>query len=297
LKAVRQIYNIFLLSKSSANQQIAQGTLTQMVGTVFERVKTRIRTKEARTSMSNLHIEKETENSSDAALENGSIAVDGASSVNGGAEGSLEDASGPTLDEMGKHDGGEKLTLQSFENRKSFDDTRITDNAPTMVTQLKQSPKSPDSLAGSNPPDINTEDGEDAEDAEDEVFIRDAYLVFRSFCNLSTKVMPSDQLHDLKSHSMRSKLISLHIIHTLLSNNILVFTSPLCTIRNSKSNEPTGFLQAIKFYLCLSVTRNGASSQDRVFEVTCEIFWLMLKHMRGPFKVSQMGPFECIIAN
>ena len=36
LKAVRQVYNVFLLSRSTANQQIAQGTLTQMVGTVFE---------------------------------------------------------------------------------------------------------------------------------------------------------------------------------------------------------------------------------------------------------------------
>ena len=85
---------------------------------------------------------------------------------------------------------------------------------------------------------------------------------------------------------MRSKLISLHLIQTLINNNILVFVSPLCTITNSKSNEPTGFLQAVKFYLCLSITRNGASSVDRVFEVCCEIFWLMLKYMRAPFKAS-----------
>ncbi len=84
---------------------------------------------------------------------------------------------------------------------------------------------------------------------------------------------------------MRSKLISLHLIHMLLNNNITVFASPLCTITNTKSNEPTSFLQAIKFYLCLSITRNGASSVDRVFEVCCEIFWLMFKYMRAPFKV------------
>ncbi len=84
---------------------------------------------------------------------------------------------------------------------------------------------------------------------------------------------------------MRSKLISLHLIHTLLNNNMSVFTSPLCTITNTKNNEPTSFLQAIKFYLCLSITRNGASSIDRVFDVSSEIFWLMLKYMRAPFKV------------
>ena len=42
LKSVRQTYNIFLLSRHSASQQIAQGSLTQMVGTVFERVKARL---------------------------------------------------------------------------------------------------------------------------------------------------------------------------------------------------------------------------------------------------------------
>src|SRR6478735_2178849 len=54
LKAVRQVYNVFLLSRSTANQQVAQGTLTQMVGTVFERVKTRLHMKEARLNLEHL---------------------------------------------------------------------------------------------------------------------------------------------------------------------------------------------------------------------------------------------------
>ena len=91
----------------------------------------------------------------------------------------------------------------------------------------------------------------------------------------------------MRGQPMRSKLVSLHLIHTLLNNNIAVFTSPLCTITSSKSNEPTTFLQAIKFYLCLSITRNGASSVDRIFDICCEIFWLMLKYMRPSFKVGQ----------
>ncbi|GMF00962.1 unnamed protein product [[Candida] boidinii] len=39
LQAVRQIYNIFLLSLSASNQGIAQATLTQIVNVVFEKVK------------------------------------------------------------------------------------------------------------------------------------------------------------------------------------------------------------------------------------------------------------------
>ncbi|KAL2066343.1 hypothetical protein VTL71DRAFT_2414 [Oculimacula yallundae] len=273
LKAVRQVYNVFLLSKSSANQQVAQGTLTQMVGTVFERVKTRIHMKEARLNLGKL--EKNGGNTS-------SFTVDASPDANGDTE--VEEAVEESVaSEVQSDNDGPKLTLKDLEHRKSFDDSQMGDGS-TMVTQLKNPQPSPRYAEGETPPESTIDEGMDSEDSEDEVYIRDAYLVFRSFCNLSTKVLPPDQLYDLKGQAMRSKLISLHLIHTLLNNNLLVFTSPLCTITNSKSNEPTGFLQAIKFYLCLSITRNGASSVDRVFEVCCEIFWLMLKFMRAPFK-------------
>ena len=175
--------------------------------------------------------------------------------------------------------------MKDLEHRKSFDDSNLGDG-PTMVTRLAPAKKdeTETSVSGQSVTDYSTHDDGDALDAEDEVYIRDAYLVFRSFCNLSTKVLAPDQLYDLRGQPMRSKLISLHLIHTVLNNNITVFTSPLCTIKSSKSNEPTSFLQAVKFYLCLSITRNGASAVDRIFDVCCEIFWLMLKYMRPSFK-------------
>jgi brefeldin A-inhibited guanine nucleotide-exchange protein len=283
LKAVRQVYNVFLLSKNSANQQVAQGTLTQMVGTVFERVKTRIHMKEARNNLSKLG--KETANTSSYTVNASDPAAESSDNVE--LDSTAEIGSETTGSEYSQARPEEpKLTLKDLEHRKSFDDSNMGDG-PTMVTQLKPSKTH---RYDQTTMESNAEEGPDADEAEDEVYIRDAYLVFRSFCNLSTKILPPDQLFDLKGQAMRSKLISLHLIHTLINNNVLVFTSPLCTIMNSKSNEPTGFLQAVKFYLCLSITRNGASSVDRVFEVCCEIFWLMLKFMRAPFKASLVVP-------
>jgi brefeldin A-inhibited guanine nucleotide-exchange protein len=219
--------------------------------------------------------------------------VDASDSIND-ASGSNEEESivESASSEVTSTEDGPKLTLKDLEHRKSFDDSQMGEG-PTMVTQVKAAQSSsPRSFSGTTPIEPSIEDGMDSDDTEDEVYIRDAYLVFRSFCNLSTKVLPPEQLYDLKGQAMRSKLISLHLIHTLLNNNILVFTSPLCTITNSKSNEQTGFLQAVKFYLCLSITRNGASSADKVFEVCCEIFWLMLKFMRAPFKVYKPPSFH-----
>jgi len=279
LKAVRQVYNVFLLSRNTANQQVAQGTLTQMVGTVFERVKTRLHMKEARASLSKLR--HGASNTTFDPLESA-----GGAGADGDGDDTPDEASVTTPSEPGREGGG-KLTLKDLEHRKSFDDSNIGDG-PTMVTKLKPAPKTARSVSEQSVPDSPREESAESLDAEDEVYIRDAYLVFRSFCNLSTKVLSPDQLYDLRGQPMRSKLISLHLIHTLLHNNMTVFTSPLCTITNTKSNEPTSFLQAIKFYLCLSITRNGASSVDRVFEVCCDIFWLMWKFMRGSFKVGML---------
>ncbi len=287
LKAVRQVYNVFLLSRSTENQQAAQGTLTQMVGMVFERVKTRLHMKEARVNLGKLK-----HGSSSVTFDHPDAVANENGVGRGDSEGLPEDTNADDGSEVGPPQttaGGPRLTLKDLEHRKSFDDSNLGD-VPTVVTQVKAARKPARSISEqttqSDAAPTEVEDTTESVDAEDEVYIRDAYLVFRSFCNLSTKLLPPDQLYDHRGQHMRSKMISLHLTRTLLNNHIAVFTSPLCTITNTKSNEPTTFLQAIKFYLCLTITRNGASSVDRVFEVCCEIFWLMLKFMRAPFKVS-----------
>ena len=286
LKAVRQVYNIFLLSKSNTNQQVAQGTLTQMVGTVFERVIARLSMKEARLNLAKISSEKGTVNGSTVEL-NGSISVLGSGEGDTSLEpdGSSEAASTLDLDQPVPKEPGERLTLKSLENAKSFDDRRIGDNAPTMVTPAKPTPKRAASgQASANGDEEHGRPESPDQDEEDEIFVKDAFLVFRSMCRLSHKELPPDQQQEIHSTNMRSKMISLAIIRTTLNNNMAVFTSPLCTIRGT-NNEPTSFGQAINQYLRLSVSRNGASSVRRVFEITTEIFWLMLKDMRVGLKV------------
>ncbi len=291
LKAVRQVYNIFLLSKSNANQQVAQGTLTQMVGTVFERVTARLAMKETRVHMSRLASEKGTANGSQVDV-TGSNSTIGTNEPDGGAEadGMSETSSAFFSDRPARKEPGEKLTLQSFETVKIFDDARIGDNAPTMVTQAKPVQGTVRTFSG-QPIAFSNGEGDHGsreisdEDEEDEIFIKDAYLVFRSMCRLSIKQLQPDQQQDIKSSNMRSKLISLAIIRMLLNNNMAVFTSPHVTIRGSTNNEPTSFGQAITQYLRLSLSKNGASSVRQVFETCCEIFWLMLKDMRIMLKV------------
>lgn len=266
LKAVRQTYNIFLLSRDSANQQTAQGTLTQMVHTVFERVKVRIAIKETRAA--------NRKNCSSTAL---SINISGNSGSVDSYSMNLRDGPDAAALLSDAPSGQEKITLQSFENRKSFDDERIIDAASTTLnhTQRKQPRLSLDT---------GSDSAEAAQEDEDEVYIKDAFLVFRAMCKLSIKTLPPEQIADLKSHGMRSKLLSLHLIHVILLHHIQVFVNPLSTIRSSSGVEPTVFVHAVKQYMCLSLSRNAASAVGNVFDVCCEIFWLMISTMRVMLK-------------
>jgi brefeldin A-inhibited guanine nucleotide-exchange protein len=238
-----------------------------MVSTVFDRVRIRLDLKELRTR----EVEKTASNSLDApASDQGQLSETASVSV------SVADQS--VSDQPVTKEPGEKLTLQSFESPKEV--TSVNDNAPTMVTRAKRS--NTRSLSGI--PEERDDDSS-AEDEVDEIYVKDAFLVFRALCKLSHKVLSHDQQQDIKSQNMRSKLLSLHLVHYLINNHTNTFTSPLAAIKNSSTSpDAMTLLQAIRPHLCLSLSRNGASSVPHVFKVCCEIFWLMIKHMRVMMK-------------
>ncbi|KAJ5722760.1 hypothetical protein N7488_000795 [Penicillium malachiteum] len=275
LKAVRQIYNIFIYSKSSQNQQIAQGSLTQMVSTVFDRVRIRLDLKELRTR----EVDRSGSTLDASASDQGQLSEVASVSVADQADPS--DPSEQSDQPVTKEPTAEKLTLQSFESPKEV--SGVNDNAPTTVTRARGTRgSSARSLSGI--PEDREDDGS-AEDEIDEVYVKDSFLVFRALCKLSHKVLGHDQQQDLKSQNMRSKLLSLHLIHYLINNHTATFTSPLAAIKNNSTNpDAMTLLQAVRPHLCLSLSRNGSSSVPHVFKVCCEIFWLMLAYMRVMMK-------------
>uniref|UniRef100_A0A4W5PNF3 SEC7 domain-containing protein n=1 Tax=Hucho hucho TaxID=62062 RepID=A0A4W5PNF3_9TELE len=101
---------------------------------------------------------------------------------------------------------------------------------------------------------------------------KDAFLVFRSLCKLSMKPL-SDGPPDPKSHELRSKVLSLQLLLSILQNAGPIF----------KTNEM--FINAIKQYLCVALSKNGASSVPEVFELSLSIFLTLLSHFKTHLKM------------
>ncbi|KAK9241341.1 hypothetical protein V1525DRAFT_351858 [Lipomyces kononenkoae] len=252
LKAIRQTYNIFILSRSNANQAIAQATLTQMVNVVFDRVKRRIKTETIAEEDSDVIEIPVQPTFNDRELpegnENSDQAID-TDEKKDAAESATAGEEDKSVDQTQT-----KITLESFENKKSFDEERIPDTA-------NSGPRN-----------------------EGELFVRDAFLVFRAMCKLSVKAIDATDRPDMRSHAMRSKLLSLHLVYTILSTHMRVFASPEVIIRSSASSEETVFIHAVRQYLCLCLSRNAASPIPPIFEVSCDIFWLILLNLRSQMK-------------
>ncbi|EPQ27561.1 uncharacterized protein PFL1_04699 [Pseudozyma flocculosa PF-1] len=263
LKAVRTVYNIFLMSKSPANQAIAQGSLTQMVHHVFARVpRSGSGTAPAAGSNGNGHGStssvpggmSSTDSSTDvAAGKADGHRADGAGHDHQGAQ--TEQAESTTDTTADGQASEEKITLQTLETRKSFEGASERDTGASLAYMSTA-----------------------------ELFVKDAFLVMRALCKLTMKPLGAESERDLKSHAMRSKLLSLHLILTIIKSHMAMFTDPSVIIHSASTGEQTPFVQAVKQYLCLSLSRNAVSSVNQVFEISCEIFWLVLDGMRTKLK-------------
>jgi len=103
------------------------------------------------------------------------------------------------------------------------------------------------------------------------IYQKDAFLIFRSLCKLSMKPLP-DGPPDPKSHELRSKILSLQLILSVVQNAGPVF----------RSNEM--FISAVKQYLCVALSKNGVSNVCEVFELSLAIFLSLLMKFKTHLK-------------
>ncbi|KAK0453821.1 hypothetical protein EV421DRAFT_1766756 [Armillaria borealis] len=263
LKAVRTVYNIFLLSTDPVNQMVAQGGLTQMTHHVFTRCKIGTLRDSGNFASSS------SQGSVSSFSRRASLA--GATLINGGSErGSF---AGPP-----ESNSSASLPLQQ-PSINGDDATPATNGNDDLEGGTSNGVEGPHM-------DVLPEDEHHlhSEMTLNDLFIKDAFLVFRALCKLTMKPLNTESERDLKSHAMRSKLLSLHLVLTVLNSHMALFVDPASIIYSNTSNDATSFVQAVNQYICLSLSRNAVSPVPQVFDLSVEIFWRVLSGMRTKLK-------------
>ncbi|EKM59125.1 uncharacterized protein PHACADRAFT_113382 [Phanerochaete carnosa HHB-10118-sp] len=286
LKAVRTVYNVFLLSVDPINQTVAQGGLTQMVNHVFARCKLEPRALSRRASSGTLASRTES-------VKRRSLALNSPLRLST----PLSPPASVDADNHAMHEIPEPAPPYANENIARAEPAAHTPRSEGVelpanghAEEVPETPNKPSQhqqeISESATIEAIDEEHEafSVEMSTNDLFIKDAFLVFRALCKLTMKPLNPESERDLKSHAMRSKLLSLHLVLTILNNHMPLVVSPDTIIYSSSSNDSTTFVQAITQYLCLCLSRNAVSPVAQVFEASVEIFWRVISGMRTKLK-------------
>ena len=259
LLAIKTAYNIALASKSMVNQATARATLTQTVNFLFAKMETeaiendfvpvdelkRVASRESNRSELNIHSDKSNDDSSNSKEEE----------KNSEERKSEKTAEQTELDEsaVADQESDQKTDMSSQEVAES-----IFKNIMTQVLdKIDPPPKFPD------------KNGFQSECQ------KDCFIVLRSLCKLSQKAIDGAEASsgpnstvDLKSHELRSKVLSLQLIKSALQQAGPVFKTH------------TAFLRAVQEFLCIAMSRNGLSPVQEVFELSVAIILHLIHDFR-----------------
>lgn len=261
LLTVRTCYNIYLGSKNLVNQTTAKATLTQMLNVIFSRMEAQVALQHQQ------HLEDLA-----AASDTCSDANDTYRSVTPN-EGDVEANVAILVNELVTRVAvqEENASLSTMANGLSSPiDLAHAGRIPSSDS-LETTDSSATTLE-SNPLTFN------------HVTQKDAYLVFRALCKLSMKPIPEGQ-PDPKSHELRSKVLSLQLILSILQNSGPAFQSSDL------------FAVAIKQYLCVALSKNGVSNVGEVFEISLAIFLALLLNFKTHLKMQIEVFFKEIFLN
>uniref|UniRef100_A0A663MV91 ADP ribosylation factor guanine nucleotide exchange factor 1 n=1 Tax=Athene cunicularia TaxID=194338 RepID=A0A663MV91_ATHCN len=281
LQAVRTCYNIYLASKNLINQTTAKATLTQMLNVIFARMENQAlqeakqMEKERHRQQHHLqqspvsHHEPESPQLRHIPTQTDQLSKEHEREL----DHSTNDVDKNLQEDIEAENGSD---ISSAENEQTEADQATAAESNQCVFLFHGGREKVCKKKGlrifwfSTLP--NLESGPTPGAKFSHILQKDAFLVFRSLCKLSMKPL-SDGPPDPKSHELRSKILSLQLLLSILQNAGPVF----------RTNEM--FINAIKQYLCVALSKNGVSSVPEVFELSLSIFLTLLSNFKTHLKM------------
>lgn len=275
LLAVRTSYNIYLMSRSPVNQTTAKASLTQMLNVVFQRMESNSQ----HITVSPIIVKD--------VIDPGPApgSVDPSTVQTFLNKVVAETLFAPSLDDLRQSVAGafdRKHDLEGMDTSTDSDQEHIEWRkseaiAVSSVKPPEQQPIAPIVETGPSRPPERTASAES--DIRSSVLQKDAYLVFRALCKLST----TSENTALDQAAIRGKVLALELIKILLENSGPVF------------HGSEKFISALKDNLCLSMLKNCSSSIQEVLSLTCSIFLTLLTKFRRSLKAEIAVFFPMVV--
>nr|XP_034978039.1 brefeldin A-inhibited guanine nucleotide-exchange protein 2 isoform X3 [Zootoca vivipara] len=327
LQTVRTCYNIYLASKNLINQTTAKATLTQMLNVIFTRMENQAiqegrdleKSNQQKPQSPMIHsasgspkfgrlkysqhgsrpstpVKTDLTNGEPERKENGdqkpedslTPSVLGKKTSCIGADLACKEIVKGILEDVVTSAVGEEMKKQSLPEsvRILSDLASAVPASPGGINENTQANGIPDDRQSVSSTDNLETDvpGPQAAARFSHILQKDAFLVFRSLCKLSMKPL-GDGPPDPKSHELRSKIVSLQLLLSVLQNAGPVF----------RTHEM--FINAIKQYLCVALSKNGVSSVPDVFELSLAIFLTLLSNFKTHLKMQIEVFFKEIFLN
>uniref|UniRef100_A0A8D3DLI7 ADP-ribosylation factor guanine nucleotide-exchange factor 2 (brefeldin A-inhibited) n=1 Tax=Scophthalmus maximus TaxID=52904 RepID=A0A8D3DLI7_SCOMX len=262
LLTVRTCYNIYLASRNLINQTTAKATLTQMLNVIFTRMENQAQTqiivfiKQTLLPPQALEAQEQEKERLRPPQQN------------------------PSPVPGNRRSGSPWSDRTPTPEPQSYLSPAASTPDLTTTNTISSTPPQPSAADLDLDLDQDQDQDQDAEGLQgphnaarfSHILQKDAFLVFRSLCKLSMKPL-ADGPPDPKSHELRSKIVSLQLLLSVLQGAGPVF----------RTHEM--FVNAIKQYLCVALSKNGVSSVPEVFELSLAIFLTLLSHFKVHLKM------------
>uniref|UniRef100_A0A8C5WI18 ARF guanine nucleotide exchange factor 2 n=1 Tax=Leptobrachium leishanense TaxID=445787 RepID=A0A8C5WI18_9ANUR len=327
LQTVRTCYNIYLASKNLVNQTTAKATLTQMLNVIFIRMENQsvspcetLNLEKQKPHSPAVHKQKESPQASPRLLgkqqtkqlvpkshgevpngeERGSRAEPDGSEDQTEAEFKLSEDAKYGSDAASNNSDGPERKVDTTD-LKSGEESEIREEQPATEPRslepgyheegvMAETESSSDGISSDLHGTLfihlesDSVHGHQSGARFSHILQKDAFLVFRSLCKLSMKPL-GEGAPDPKSHELRSKIISLQLLLSVLQN-----AGPVFRIHEM-------FINTIKQYLCVALSKNGVSSVPDVFELSLAIFLSLLSNFKMHLKMQVEVFFKEIFLN
>ncbi|KAK3838349.1 MAG: hypothetical protein JOS17DRAFT_770716 [Linnemannia elongata] len=286
LKIIQTSSNIYCWAKSPILQATAKAGLTQMVNLVISKMETdahALRDIEKTLKRHSIVLQP-------AALEAQDDTLGQPTKIETDIEEAQVEVEYEVIDVEVEAESSTQASAEDRENKENQDQESPSDNDnnPTPASTspsdiplpaspiLERSPSSVSTAATVAPPvpasaQPQEQTPHEAAIAKCRVSRQDAYLTFRLLCKLSLRaeIISNSQQEEL---SVRGRALVLELILSMMNNSGPVF----------QSDEL--FVSAVRQYLCVSLSQNGVSANETLFEFSLSLFLTLLRYYRAQLK-------------